>query len=64
MCPCGMIHPNVLKMAGIDPDKYSGCAFGLGLSRLAMTSANINDIRNLNSGNLKLLKQFKLNLND
>jgi len=62
LCPCGMIHPQVLRNGGIDPDKYSGCAFGLGLDRMVMLSLGINDIRELNSGNLKLLKQFKLNV--
>ncbi len=58
LCPCGMIHPNVLKMGGIDPDKYSGFAFGLGLSRLAMMKYGINDLRILNSGDLRSLKQI------
>ncbi|NLJ96131.1 MAG: phenylalanine--tRNA ligase subunit alpha [Clostridiales bacterium] len=58
LLPCGMIHPNVLKMGGIDPDKYTGFAFGLGLTRLAMMKYNIKDIRLFNSGNLKQLKQF------
>ncbi len=58
LCPCGMIHPEVLKMGGIDTDKYQGFAFGLGLTRLAMIKYNINEIRNLNSGNLKFLKQI------
>jgi len=62
LCPCGMIHPNVLRNAGIDPEEYSGCAFGLGLDRMVMMRAGINDIRELNSGNLKLLKQFKLDM--
>ena len=60
LCPCGMIHPEVLKNGGIDPEKYSGCAFGLGLDRMTMLSFAINDIRELNSGNLKLFRQFKL----
>lgn len=59
LLPCGMIHPNVLRMGGIDPDKYTGFAFGLGLSRLAMMKYHIKDIRVLNGGNLKALKQFK-----
>lgn len=58
LLPCGMIHPNVLAMGGIDPDRYIGFAFGLGLTRLAMMKYNIKDIRLFNSGNLKLLKQF------
>ena len=59
LCPCGMIHPNVLKYGGIDTDKYTGFAFGLGLTRLAMMKYEIPDIRMLNSGNLKSLSQFK-----
>lgn len=62
LCPCGMIHPNVLKMAGIDSNIYSGCAFGLGFDRLVMIKSNLNDIRVLNSGNLKILKPFKVNI--
>ena len=58
LCPCGMIHPNVLKAGGIDTDKYTGFAFGLGLTRLAMMKYGIKDIRDLNSGNLKSLSQF------
>lgn len=58
LCPCGMIHPNVLNMGGIDPEKYSGFAFGLGLSRLAMMKYGINDLRILNSGDLRSLKQM------
>ena len=59
LLPCGMIHPNVLTMGGIDPEKYTGFAFGLGLTRLAMMKYGIKDIRVLNSGNIKALKQFK-----
>lgn len=58
LCPCGMIHPNVLKEGGIDPEKYTGFAFGLGLTRLAMMKYGIKDIRDLNSGSLKSLAQF------
>lgn len=58
LCPCGMIHPNVLREGGIDPDKYTGFAFGLGLTRLAMMKYGVKDIRDLNSGNLKSLSQF------
>ena len=60
LCPCGMIHPNVLKMGGIDPEKYSGFAFGLGLSRLAMMKYNINDLRALNSCDVRILKQMNI----
>lgn len=58
LCPCGMIHPNVLKMAGINPDKYNGFAFGLGFDRLVMIRTGLEDIRYLNSGNIKLLSQY------
>ena len=58
LCPCGMIHPEVLKEGGIDPEKYTGFAFGLGLTRLAMMKYGVKDIRDLNSGNLKSLSQF------
>lgn len=58
LCPCGMIHPEVLKEGGIDPEKYTGFAFGLGLTRLAMMKYGIKDIRDLNSGSLKVLSQF------
>jgi len=60
LCPCGMIHPNVLKEAGIDSDEFSGCAFGLGLDRMVMMKMGFKDIRDLNSGNLKIFKQFKV----
>ena len=59
LCPCGMIHPNVLKEGGIDTEKYTGFAFGLGLTRLAMMKYGVKDIRDFNSGNLKALSQFK-----
>lgn len=58
LLPAGMVHPNVLKYGGIDSKKYSGFAFGLGLTRLAMMKYKINDIRLFNSGNLKFLEQF------
>ncbi len=59
LCPCGMIHPNVLRDGGIDTEKYTGFAFGLGLTRLAMMKYGVKDIRDFNSGNLKALSQFK-----
>ena len=58
LCPCGMIHPEVLRMGGIDPEEYTGFAFGPGLTRIAMMKYGIKDIRDLNSGNLKSLSQF------
>lgn len=54
----GMIHPNVLKYSGVDSKKYQGFAFGLGLSRLVMLKYQIDDVRLLESGNLKFLEQF------
>jgi phenylalanyl-tRNA synthetase alpha chain len=59
LMPCGMVHPNVLKYGGIDSEEYTGFAFGLGLTRFAMMKYGIPDIRVFNSGNLKILKQFK-----
>lgn len=59
LLPCGMVHPNVLKYGGIDSEKYTGFAFGLGLTRLAMMKYGVPDIRVFNSGNLKIMKQFK-----
>ena len=60
LCPCGMIHPNVLKMGGIDPEEYQGFAFGLGFTRFAMMTYGIDDIRVLNSGKLKELSQAEI----
>lgn len=56
---CGMIHPNVLKEAGIDPEKYSGFAWGLGVERMVMLKMGIEDIRHFMGGNLEFLRQFK-----
>ncbi|MCL2228714.1 MAG: phenylalanine--tRNA ligase subunit alpha [Firmicutes bacterium] len=53
--PCGMIHPRVLEMGGINPKEYRGFAFGFGLTRLAMLRWGIKDIRMFNSGNLDFL---------
>ena len=58
LCPCGMIHPNVLREGGIDPDEYTGFAFGLGLTRLAMMKYGVKDIRDLNGGTLTAMSQF------
>jgi len=51
--PCGMVHPNVLRAGGIDPHAYTGFAFGMGLTRLAMMRYGVRDIRGLNSGDLR-----------
>ncbi len=53
--PAGMVHPNVLRAGGIDLDRYTGFAFGLGLTRLAMMKYGIRDIRVLNAGDLRVL---------
>ncbi len=58
LLPCGMIHPNVLKAGGIDSEKYSGFAFGLGLTRLVMMRYGIDDIRHINSADLRFVRQF------
>ncbi len=54
----GMVHPNVLREGGVDPERYSGFAFGFGLTRLVMLKYGIDDIRHLESGDLRFLKQF------
>lgn len=58
LMPCGMIHPQVLRQAGIDPDVYSGFAFGLGLTRLAMLRHGIPDVRLFNKADLRFCQQF------
>lgn len=55
----GMVHPNVLRMSGIDPEVYSGFAFGLGPDRVAMLRYGVNDIRNFYQNDLRFLGQFK-----
>lgn len=54
----GMVHPNVLKEGGVDPEKYTGFAWGMGIDRLVMMKHQIEDIRLLRSGRLEFLKQF------
>ena len=55
----GMVHPNVLKMNGYDPEKYSGFAFGIGIERVAMLRYGIDDIRKLYTNDVRFLHQFK-----
>ena len=55
---CGMIHPNVLKAANIDPNEYTGFAFGCGIDRLVMMKYGIEDVRHFESGKLDFLEQF------
>ncbi len=56
---CGMIHPNVLREAGIDPEVYTGFAWGFGIDRMVMMKYGIEDVRHFESANLKFLSQFK-----
>jgi phenylalanyl-tRNA synthetase alpha chain len=58
LLPCGLVHPNVLRLSGIDPEEWGGFAFGLGLTRLAMMRYAIDDIRQLHGGDLRFLQQF------
>ena len=55
---CGMVHPNVLRMSGIDPDEYTGFAFGVGLERIALLKYEIDDMRLLYENDERFLKQF------
>ena len=56
---CGMVHPKVLRSMGVDPDKYSGFAFGMGVERLSMLRYGVNDLRSFFENDLRFLKQFK-----
>jgi phenylalanyl-tRNA synthetase alpha chain len=56
---CGMVHPNVLRFGGFDPEKYTGFAFGMGPDRLTMLRYGINDLRLFFEGDLRFLAQFK-----
>lgn len=58
LLPCGLVHPAVLRAGGIDPEVWSGFAFGLGLSRLVMLRHGIDDVRRLLAGDLRFLEQF------
>jgi len=58
LLPCGLVHPNVLRFSGIDPEEWNGFAFGLGLTRLVMMRYGIDDIRHLAGGDLRFLNQF------
>lgn len=55
---CGMVHPKVLEMSGIDPNEYSGFAFGMGLERIALLKYEIDDMRLLYENDIRFLKQF------
>ena len=56
---CGMVHPNVLRMSGIDPEKYQGFAFGMGVERLAMLRYGVGDLRIFFDNDLRFLEQFR-----
>ena len=55
---CGMVHPNVLRNCGIDPERYTGFAFGLGIERFAMLRYGVNDLRSFFENDTRFLKQF------
>ncbi len=55
---CGMVHPNVLRAVGIDPERYSGFAFGLGVERFAMLRYGVDDLRSFFDNDLRFLRQF------
>jgi phenylalanyl-tRNA synthetase alpha chain len=61
---CGMVHPNVLKNCGLDPDKYQGFAFGMGIDRMAMLKYGIPDLRAFFSGDLRWLKHYGFSMLD
>jgi phenylalanyl-tRNA synthetase alpha chain len=58
VCGCGMVHPNVLKACGVDPQRYTGYAFGAGIDRLAMLRYGVNDMRLFFENDLRFLEQF------
>ena len=59
---CGMVDPNVLENCGIDPERYSGYAFGMGIGRIAMLLYQISDIRLFFENDIRFLNQFKATL--
>ena len=56
---CGMVDPNVLKNCNIDPEEYTGFAFGMGIERITMLKYQINDIRLFTENDVRFLKQFR-----
>ena len=58
LCPCGMIHPNVLREGGIDPDEYQGFAFGMGIDRIAMLKYGIPDLRTFFESDVRWIKNY------
>jgi phenylalanyl-tRNA synthetase alpha chain len=59
LLPCGLVHPNVIRAGGLDPNEWQGWAFGLGLSRLVMMRYRIDDVRLLLDGDIRFLEQFR-----
>jgi phenylalanyl-tRNA synthetase alpha chain len=55
---CGMVHPNVLQNCGIDPNKYTGFAFGMGIERITMLKYGVKDLRLFSENDVRFLKQF------
>jgi phenylalanyl-tRNA synthetase alpha chain len=55
---CGMVHPKVLENCGIDPERYTGYAFGMGIERITQVKYNVNDLRLYSQNDLRFLKQF------
>jgi phenylalanyl-tRNA synthetase alpha chain len=55
---CGMVHPNVLRSVGIDPERYTGFAFGLGVERFAMLRYGVDDLRSFFDNDVRFLRQF------
>jgi phenylalanyl-tRNA synthetase alpha chain len=55
---CGVVHPNVLSAVGIDPERYTGYAFGMGVERLAMLRYGVSDLRVFFEGDIRFLSQF------
>ena len=56
---CGMVHPNVLEAAGVDPEEFTGYAFGMGIERLAMLRYGVTDLRTFFENDLRFLRQFR-----
>ncbi len=61
---CGMVHPNVLRNCGLDPEKYQGFAFGMGLDRIAMLKYGLTDLRAFFSGDLRWLRHYGFSVLD
>ena len=55
---CGVVHPNVLRAVGVDSERYTGYAFGMGIDRLAMLYYSVNDLRLFFENDLRFLRQF------